>query len=147
MHDHSTSDPSTDHPAATPVCAYKSKSGLRRIANAARYSWCGLRAAWTHEAAFRQEALLGVLMLAALPWLAPSLSFGVLMAGVILLVWCVEMINSAIEALADAITVDTHPLIGRAKDLGSAAVALSLLLACVVWGAGLYLRFAPRFAF
>lgn len=125
---------------AAPDCSYKSRGGLRRVFNAARYSSRGLCAGWRHEAAFRQEVVLGVPMLASLPWTAPSLTFAVLMAGAVLLVWAVEMINSAVEALADAISVDFHPLLGRAKDLGSAAVMCSLVLAAVVWGAGLYIR-------
>lgn len=126
--------PATEVP---PVSAYKSKSGLRRILNATGYSLLGLRAAWQHEAAFRQEVVAGVLLLAGGLWLAPSLLYGVLMAASILLVWCVELINSAIEALADAITTDTHPLLGRAKDIGSAAVMMSLLVVGLVWGSAL----------
>lgn len=111
----------------------KSKGGLRRIFSAARYSYLGMKAAWKHEAAFRQEIGAGVVLLLIAPWLAPSLLYGVLMCASILLVWCVEMINSAIEALADAISADHHPLLGRAKDMGSAAVFFSLLMAAVVW--------------
>lgn len=124
------------------AAAFKSKDGLRRVLNAAHYSALGLRAAWRHEAAFRQEAVLGTVLLLALPWLAPSLVFAVLMAAAILLVWCVEMLNSAIEALADAISTQKHPLLGRAKDLGSAAVMFALVLMAVVWMAGIYQRFA-----
>lgn len=121
--------------------AYKSKGGLRRILNATRYSLLGVRAAWREEAAFRQELLIGAVMLASLPWVAPSLLFGVLMAASVLLVWCIEMINSAIEALADSISVEVQPALGRAKDMGSAAVMFCLLLVALVWIAGLYLRF------
>jgi diacylglycerol kinase (ATP) len=127
--------------APSAAAAYKSKDGARRVVDAARYSLAGMRAAWKHEAAFRQEVLLALPLMALLPWLAPSLMFGVLMAGSILLVFCVEMLNSAIEALADAISVDHNPTLGRAKDLGSAAVMFVLVLAAAVWGAALYTRF------
>lgn len=123
------------------AAAYKSKGGLRRILNATRYSLLGMRTAWRNEAAFRQEVLLGIALMALLPWVAPSFVYGVLMAGVILLVWCVEMLNSAIETLADTISEELNPGLGRAKDLGSAAVMFCLLLAALVWAGGLYLRY------
>jgi len=118
--------------------AFKSRGGLTRVWNAARYSLAGLRAALRHEAAFRQELLVGLPLLLATPWLAPGRWQGLAMAGSIVLVWVVELLNSAIEALADAVTVDRHPLLGRAKDLGSAAVMLSLLLAAAVWAVALW---------
>jgi diacylglycerol kinase (ATP) len=129
-----------DQPGET-ACAYKSRDGLKRVVHAARYSLLGVRAAWGHEASFRQEAVLGLALLALVPWLAPSLAFAVLMVAAILLVWCVEMLNSALEALADAISCDPHPLLGRAKDLGSAAVMFCLLIAATVWSVAVYLRF------
>lgn len=112
---------------------YKSRGGLGRIANAARYSWAGLRAALRHEAAFRQELLVGVPLLLAAPWLAPGRVALVLMIASIVLVWIVELLNSGLESLADSVSADHHPLLGRAKDLGSAAVMLSIALACGVW--------------
>lgn len=113
--------------------AYKSRGGWRRVWQAGRYSLAGLRAALRHEAAFRQELAVGVPLLLLLPWIAPGRWQGLLMAGSIVLVWIVELLNSAVEAVADAVSVDHHPLLGRAKDLGSAAVMLSLMLAVVVW--------------
>jgi diacylglycerol kinase (ATP) len=113
--------------------AFKSTGGLRRVLNATRFSLAGLRAAARHEASFRQELLVGVPLLLAVPWLAPGRVEGLLMAGSVLLVWVVELLNSALEALADAVSVAHHPLIGRAKDIGSAAVMVSLLLAGLVW--------------
>lgn len=117
--------------------AMKSKGGLRRIFSATRYSLLGVRAAWKHEAAFRQEIAIGAVLLLVAPWLAPSLLYGVLMCATILLVWCIEMVNSAIEALADAVSPDHHPLLGRAKDMGSAAVFVTLLIAAAVWVAAI----------
>ena len=121
-----------------PSPAFKSTSGLRRVLNATRYSLAGLRAAARHEASFRQELMVGVPLLLAVPWLAPGRVEGLLMAGSVLLVWVVELLNSALEALADAVSVSHHPLIGRAKDIGSAAVMLCLLLAALVWGVFLW---------
>lgn len=112
---------------------FKSTGGLRRVLNATRFSLAGLRAAARHEASFRQELVVGVPLLLAVPWLAPGKVEGLLMAGSVLLVWIVELLNSALEALADAVSVSHHPLIGRAKDIGSAAVMFCLLQAGLVW--------------
>lgn len=118
----------------------KSRGGLVRVWRALGYSRAGFAAAFHHEAAFRQELLLGVPMVIAAWWLAPTLLQAVALVAVVVLVWVVELINSAIEALADSISQDRHPLLGRAKDLGSAAVMLSLLLAGLTWAAVLGAR-------
>ena len=112
---------------------FKSKGGLGRLAGALRYSLAGLRAALRHEAAFRQELVLGVPMVLLALWWAPGRTNTLLLVGSVVLVWVVELLNSALEALADAISTDHHPLLGRAKDLGSAAVMLSLLFAAFTW--------------
>ena len=111
-----------------PPSAFKSSPGLARVVAATRYSWQGLRAAWRHEAAFRQEVMLGVPLLALAWWGAPTPLQALALSASVLLVWIVELLNSALEALADAIGVEPHPLLGRAKDLGSAAVFFSLAL-------------------
>ncbi len=113
--------------------AFKSRGGLRRVWNAMRYSLAGFRAAFRHEAAFRQELALGLPLLLLAPWLAPGRWQALAMIGSVLLVWVVELLNSAIEALADAVSPQRHPLLGRAKDLGSAAVMICLLQVIVVW--------------
>jgi len=125
-------------PDDTPASAFKSRGGLGRIAQALRYSWAGLRAAVRHEAAFRQELVLAVPMLLLVPWLAPGRWQALLMAGSVVAVLVVELLNSAVEALADAVTIEHHALLGRAKDLGSAAVMLSLLFAAAVWAVVLW---------
>ncbi|NGM88959.1 diacylglycerol kinase [Parapusillimonas sp. SGNA-6] len=112
---------------------YKSKGGLGRLINALRYSAQGLTAAFRHEAAFRQELLLAVVLVPLALWLGRSAGEIALLIGSVVFVLIVELLNSALEALADAITVDHHPLIGRAKDLGSAAVLLALLFSGAVW--------------
>ena len=118
--------------------AFKSRGGLQRVWRAMGYSLAGLRAAVRHEAAFRQELALGVPMLLLVPWLAPGRWQALMMAGSVVAVWVVELLNSAVEALADALSVEQHPLLGRAKDLGSAAVMLSLLFAAAVWAVVLW---------
>lgn len=112
---------------------YKSKSGLQRVFRAWRYSMQGLRAALKHEAAFRQEAALAIVLVPAAFWLGRSTLEVLLLLAVVVMVLVTELLNSAVEAVCDALTVETHPLIGRAKDLGSAAVMMMLLFAGAVW--------------
>ena len=119
----------------------KSTGGLRRILKAGGYSLQGLRAAFRHEAAFRQELLLAAVLIPCAFWLGrTALEIAVLLLPVGL-VLVVELINSAIEALADAISIEHNPLLGRAKDIGSAAVLICLLLTAVVWLLIAYSRF------
>lgn len=107
--------------------------GLGRVIAAAGHSWRGLIACWRNEAAFRQEVLLVTpLLLAAVILDVSSVARALLMASV-LLVLIVELLNSGIEAAIDRIGTDHHPLSGLAKDVASAAVLLSLLLAILVW--------------
>ena len=113
--------------------AFKSHGGLARIWRAFAYSRAGFAAAFRHEAAFRQELALGVPMVFAAWWLAPNVLQALALVAVVVLVWVVELLNSAIEALADSVSVEAHPLLGRAKDLGSAAVMLCLVLAGLTW--------------
>jgi diacylglycerol kinase (ATP) len=120
--------------------AFKSRGGARRVLNALRYSLAGLRAAVRHEAAFRQELLLAVPMLLLVPFVAPGRWQALLMAGSVLAVLVVELLNSALEALADAVSLEHHPLLGRAKDLGSAAVMLALLFVPFTWALVLWPR-------
>lgn len=122
---------------------FKSRGGLRRILHAATYSWQGLRAALRHEAAFRQELLLGGPLLLLSPWVGRHLGETLMLAGSVVLVWVVELLNSALEALADEISLARRDRLGRAKDLGSAAVMLSLLLAAGVWASVLLSRWWP----
>ena len=106
---------------------------IRRIVNATGYSLQGLRAAWRHEAAFRQECVVAALLVPCAFWLGEDLAETALLLAVLGLVLVVELLNSAVEAAVDRIGSERHPLAGRAKDLGSAAVFVSLLLAAVVW--------------
>lgn len=112
---------------------YKGKTGLRRLWNAFGYSLDGFRAAYKHEDAFRQEVLLAVIMVPLALWLPVGNIGKALMIGSVLLVIVVELLNSAIEATVDRISLDSHDLAKRAKDIGSAAVLVSLINVLVVW--------------
>lgn len=112
---------------------FKGKTGLRRVLNAAGYSWAGMRAAFRHEDAFRQELLLSGLLLPLAVYLGDSGVERALMIGSVLLVLIVELLNSAVEAAVDRISFEHHHLIKRAKDMGSAAVLIALLNVVVVW--------------
>jgi diacylglycerol kinase (ATP) len=112
---------------------YKGKTGLRRLLNAFGYSLAGFRAAFKHEDAFRQEALLAAILIPLAFWLSVSMTGRALMIGSVLLVIIVELLNSAIEATVDRISLDSHDLAKRAKDIGSAAVLVSLVNATVIW--------------
>lgn len=112
---------------------YKGKTGLRRLWNAFGYSLAGFRAAYKHEDAFRQEALLAAILIPLAIWLPVSLIGKALMTGSVLLVIIVELLNSAVEATVDRISLDSHDLAKRAKDIGSAAVLVSLVNAAVIW--------------
>jgi len=128
----------TEVPGGNDSPTFKSRGGLRRVWNAMSYSLAGLRAAFRHEAAFRQELALGMLLLLLVPWLAPGRLQALAMVASVVLVWVVELLNSAIEALADAVSTARHPLLGRAKDLGSAAVMFCLLQVVWVWAVVLW---------
>lgn len=108
-------------------------SGLRRLAPAVRYSLRGFRAAWRNEAAFRQECVVAAVLVPCAIALAEDLAQTALLLAVTALVLVVELLNSAIEAAMDRIGTERHPLAGRAKDLGSAAVFATIGLAAVVW--------------
>ncbi|AXS80881.1 diacylglycerol kinase [Dechloromonas sp. HYN0024] len=120
-------DPANESP-------FKGKTGLRRVWNALSYSLAGLKAAYLCEDAFRQEVMLAALLvptaiLLPVPWLGRGL-----MIASVLLVLVVELLNSAIEAVVDRVSLENHRLAKRAKDIGSAAVLVSLLMVMVIWG-------------
>jgi diacylglycerol kinase (ATP) len=118
--------------------------GLRRLWNACGYSWTGLRAAWRYEEAFRQEIMLVGALVPVAIWLARSPLELMLLLGSGLLVLIVELLNSAIEAVTDRVGLERHELSARAKDLGSAAVMLSLILMGLVWSGVLWQRFSQN---
>ncbi|MEM7465312.1 MAG: diacylglycerol kinase [Pseudomonadota bacterium] len=116
-------------------------TGVKRIVLATKYSFAGLSAAWKNEAAFRQELILCILLIPAAFWLGRNALEVALLLGTLFTVLITELVNSAIEAIIDRISVERHPLSGRAKDLGSAAVFMSLLMVICVWGLIAYERF------
>jgi len=116
-----------------PVSEFKSKSGVKRIFAAFLYSIDGFKSAWRHEHAFRQElAVVVVGVVAALLLHVPALE-KLLLIGVLVLVLVIELINSAIEAVVDRVSLERHPLSKNAKDFGSAAVLLAFTLAAATW--------------
>jgi diacylglycerol kinase (ATP) len=113
---------------------FKGATGIKRLMLATKYSMKGLGAAWLHEAAFRQEIVAAIILI---PLALVAGNNGVeraLLIASVLLVVIVELVNSAIEALVDRVGFDYHELSGRAKDMGSAAVFISLILAMLMWG-------------
>ena len=120
---------------------YKGRTGLDRIVRAAGYSMDGLALAYRGESAFRQETWAAVVLLPAAFWLGRSWVEVALLAGSVLLVLIVELLNSGIEAAIDRVSYELHDLSKRAKDLASAAVMLSLLLCSGIWAAALWHRF------
>jgi diacylglycerol kinase (ATP) len=109
------------------------KTGIRRLINAFYYSLAGFKAAWKNEEAFRQEIILLVFVIPVAIWLGETGTQRALLIGFYLIIPLVEIINSAIEATVDRVGQERHKLSGRAKDLGSAAVLLSICIAIVVW--------------
>ncbi len=117
------------------------RRGIRRWPRAFSYSVAGLRACWHKEAAFRQEAVFAVFMIPGSFWLGTTAVERILLVGSVLLVLIVELVNSAIEAVVDRVSTDPHSLSGFAKDLGSAAVLLSLVTVWLTWGLIAWERF------
>ena len=124
-----------------PSSEFKSKGGLGRIVGAFRYSMAGFRAACQHEHAFRQEVMVAVPAAVVALLLRISAFEKLALIGVLGLVLLVELINAAIEAVVDRVSLERHPLSKAAKDLGSAAVALAITIAAATWAVVLYNRF------
>ena len=118
---------------------FKGKTGLQRVWNAFHYSLAGLRAAFTCEDAFRQEAYLAAVLIPLSLFLPASGVGHALMIASVILVLIVELLNSAVEAVVDRVSLDRHHLSKRAKDIGSAAVMLALLNVVIVWACVLLL--------
>ena len=118
----------------------KSRRGLNRVWHAFGYSLAGLRAGW-YETAFRQEAVASLVLLPASVWVGQTWVESALLAATVVMVMVVELLNTGIETAIDRIGPEWHALSKRAKDMGSAAVLLSLLLCVGVWIAAIYYRF------
>jgi diacylglycerol kinase (ATP) len=113
---------------------FKGKTGFRRLINAFGYSMDGFKAAYQHEDAFRQEVWLSLVLIPLAFYLEAEALHRILMVGSVLLVMIVELLNSAVEAVVDRVSIERHALAKRAKDIGSAAVLLALINLGVVWG-------------
>jgi|SRR3569832_7289 len=116
------------------ISEFKSKSGLKRMFGALFYSIEGFKTAWKSEHAFRQELMVMIPAAAAALWLPVAALEKVALIGVLLLVLIIELLNSAIEAVVDRVSLERHPLSKNAKDFGSAAVFLAIVLAAITWG-------------
>jgi len=127
---------STPPEVLTAAKEHKQRTGLRRVWHATGFALAGLRSGW-NEAAFRQEAIASVLLLPLAFWVGRSWVETALLAGAVILVLMVELLNTAIETAVDRIGPEWHALSKRAKDMGSAAVLLSLVLAGGIWIAAL----------
>jgi len=125
--------------SSAPANPQKARTGLNRIWHAAGYSIEGLRAGW-NEKAFRQEAIAALVLLPASLWLGQSWVETALLAGSVVIVMIVELLNTGIETAIDRIGPEWHDLSKRAKDMGSAAVLLALLLCAGIWGAAVFQR-------
>ncbi len=121
-----------------PASPFKGKTGARRLLDAAGHSWAGLRTALRREDAFRQEVLLFAVLLPLAAYLGDSGMERALLIAPLFGVLVAELLNAALEALADRVSLEHHPLIKRAKDMGSAAVMLALVNVLVVWGLVLF---------
>lgn len=110
-------------------------TGIIRIIYALKYSWQGLKAAWRDEAAFRQEVLLMVVLTPASFWVGNTFVESLLLLSLVWLLAVAELLNSAVEAVVDRVGSEHHPLSGKAKDIGSAAVLVTLVLNGIVWSA------------
>ncbi len=123
--------PASKHIATSP---FKGKTGIRRLINAFGYSLEGFKAAFTHEDAFRQEVFLTIVLVPLALYLGKNSVEQALMIASVLLVLIVELLNSAIEAAVDHTSTEHHALAKQAKDIGSAAVFIALVIVAVVWG-------------
>ncbi|UXZ53526.1 diacylglycerol kinase [Halomonas sp. 7T] len=109
-------------------------TGLTHLVHSTRYSWKGLKAAFRNETAFRQEVVITAILLPLAWWIAETSISWLLLVGSLFLVLIVELLNSAVENVVDRIGTEHHELSGRAKDIGSAAVMLALMMAGLTWG-------------
>ena len=116
-------------------------TGFKRLTKASQYSMKGLSAAWRFESAFRQECSVGLILVPLAFWVGETAEQTVLLIGVCAIVLITELLNSAIEAVVDRVGTEHHDLAGRAKDMASAAVAISLMLVLVTWALLAWSRF------
>jgi diacylglycerol kinase (ATP) len=121
---------------------HKARAGMQRLAHATGYSMSGLQAAWRHERAFRLECVLAAVLVPAAWWLGRTWMETALLASSVMLVLVIELINSAIEAVVDRVSEELHPLSKRAKDIGSAAVMVSIITCAMLWLSAMWQRWS-----
>ena len=114
--------------------AYSGNTGITRLRKAAVFSWQGFRAAYRHEEAFRQEVWLAIVLIPAAFWVGDSALERIVLIVSVLLLMLTEILNSAIEAVVDRFGGEQHELSGRAKDMGSSAVFIAMVIVAVCWG-------------
>ena len=119
----------------------ENNKGIQRLVNATRFTFKGIRSAWSNEEAFRQEALVLILVIPAGLFIGETFVQKGLFICVWILVLIIELLNSAIESVVDRIGYEKHPLSGQAKDMGSAAVFIGICLSVIIWGAIICERF------
>ena len=117
------------------------KKGIKRLANAFYYSIAGFKSAWKNEEAFRQEIIIAIFIIPAGLLIGETFTQKAILVGVYFIIPLVELINSAIEAIVDRVGTEHHELSGRAKDLGSASVFLSICIALITWALIVFGRF------
>lgn len=118
-------------------------TGFTRIINAAGYSWLGFKAAYRHEAAFRQELWLVIALTPVALFYGQTFSDKAILLASLVFILLVEILNSALEAVVDRLGDEIHPLSGRAKDMGSAAVFLAFIITALVW-LSVFSQYYPR---
>ena len=118
-------------------------TGFTRIINAAGYSWLGFKAAYKHEAAFRQELWLCIVLTAVALYFGQGYAEKAILIASLIFILLIEILNSALEAVVDRFGDEVHPLAGRAKDMGSAAVFLAFIVAGLIW----FSVFSQKFGF
>lgn len=138
MHSNNSHDKSTDKNSQSHIQNKPNGTGIMRIFKAFNCSMLGFKAAFKHESAFRQELLLCIILLPISFVISTSLAVWVALICSLLFLLFAEVINSALEALADRISTDHHELLGRAKDLGSSAVFIAMVVVSLVWFSALY---------
>ena len=116
----------------------KNPSGFKRLPGAIKHSLSGLRYAWKFESGFRQYTTISIILLPFSVYIAQSSMHWIILFSSLIFLVTTEILNSAIEAVADATKPEYDPIIGRAKDLGSAAVFVALVLAIIVWSVAVY---------
>ena len=118
--------------------SFYNEKGLKRLSNAILFSKAGFKAAWKNEEAFRQEVIIFLVSVPLAVWLGKSKVETILLIASIVFIMIVELLNSAIEAVVDRVGTEYHELAGRAKDIASAAVMLTVALAVAIWGCILF---------